>query len=100
MRRSVTCYGLNVPRDRGSSGASAGQHIFFYVNVHACMQLKGSRGWPTCPGLSRVLGQLARGTPTYGMHALHTIAQLAGRYYTGALFMKFVCDICTVIVYV
>ena len=34
--------------------------------------------------------------------ALHTTCsvQLAGRYYTGARFMKFVCDICTVIVYV
>ena len=33
---------------------------------------------------------------SYGMHALHTSAQLAGRYYTGARFMRFVCDICTV----
>ena len=31
------------------------------------------------PSICRVLGQLARGTPTttYGMHALHTSAQLA-----------------------
>ena len=56
----------------------------------------------------RVLGQLARGTPTttYGMHALHTSAQLAvdtielhtlvDTNNTGACFMKFVCEICTV----
>ena len=41
-----------------------------------------------------VLGQLARGTPTYGMHALHTSAQLAGRNYTGARFSLW--DLCVI----
>ena len=39
----------------------------------------------------RILGQLARGTPTYGMHALHTSAQLAGR---SILYRRALYEIC------